>query len=111
MSEYQYYEFCKINTPLSTETRKEMYSLSSRAKVSTHGASYVYNYGDFRGNAEDLLLKHFDVFFYISNWGCIRLMFKYTTQEVDAGKLKKYCIKHIIDCKIQGSYVLLDINF
>jgi hypothetical protein len=63
MSEYQYYEFCRITTPLSSEARKEMVSLSSRAQVSTHGASYVYNYGDFRGNPEQLVLKHFDVFF------------------------------------------------
>ncbi len=39
MSEYQYYEFCSISKPLSQETRKEMASLSSRAKVGTHGAS------------------------------------------------------------------------
>ena len=55
MSEYQYYEFCKIHAPLSSEARKEMQSLSSRAKISTHGAIYVYNYGDFRGNAKEPL--------------------------------------------------------
>ncbi|MCW5590456.1 MAG: hypothetical protein KIT27_12460, partial [Legionellales bacterium] len=69
MSEYQYYEFCSINKPLSTEARKEMLSLSSRASVGTHTASYVYNYGDFRGKPKQLVLKHFDVFFYISNFG------------------------------------------
>jgi len=91
MSEYQYYEFCKINRPLTIDARKEMYSLSSRAKVTTHGASYVYNYGDFRGNPKDLLLKYFDVFFYISNFGCIQLMFKYRNQEINIDEVKKYC--------------------
>lgn len=62
MSEYQYYEFCSISKPLTREARMEMASLSSRAKVSTHGASYVYNYGDFKGDPKQLLLKHFDVF-------------------------------------------------
>ncbi len=47
MSEYQYYEFYRINTPLSAAARTEMISLSSRAKVGTHNASHVYNYGDF----------------------------------------------------------------
>jgi hypothetical protein len=111
MSEYQYYEFCKMNMPLTAEARKEMYALSSRAKVTTHGASYVYHYGDFRGNPKELLLKHFNVFFYISNWGCLQLMLKYSTQEVDADELKKYCVQHIINCEIQNSHVVLDINF
>ena len=40
MSEYQYYEFCQINKPLSQEARKEMASLSSRARISTHEVVY-----------------------------------------------------------------------
>ena len=111
MSGYQYYEFCKMNTPLTADARKEMYSLSSRANVTTHGASYVYNYGDFRGNTKELLLKYFDVFFYISNFGCIQLMFKYKAQEINIDEVKKYCIKHVISCDAQNSRVVLDINF
>ena len=111
MSEYQYYEFCKLNAPLTAEARKEMYSLSSRAKVSTHGASYVYNYGDFQGKPKELLFKYFDVFFYISNWGTIQLMFKYLEQQVDESALKKITIKHVIDCEKRNGHILLDISF
>lgn len=109
MSEYQYYEFCKINTPLSQEARKEMASLSSRAKISTHGASYVYNYGDFRGDPEKLVLKYFDVFFYISNFGTVRLMFKYPVNQINTDEIKKYCIKHVISAELHGENILLDI--
>lgn len=109
MSEYQYYEFCSINKPLTSEARKEMSLLSSRANVGTHNASYVYNYGDFRGNSDTLLLKYFDVFFYISNFGTMRLTLKYATSEMDVNKIKEYCIKHVIACKEHGEYVLLDI--
>ncbi len=111
MSEYQYYEFCTINTPLTSEIRKEMYSLSSRAKVNTHGASYVYNHGNFRGNRKKLLLKYFDVFFYISNIGSIQLLFKYSNREVYANELKKYCINQVINCEARDPYIFLDINF
>jgi hypothetical protein len=111
MSEYQYYEFCKINSPLTAEARKEMCLLSSRAKITTHGAFYVYNYGDFRGNPKELLSKYFDVFFYISNWGCIRLIFKYSPEEIDVTELKKYNTKHVINCIEQDQHVLLDIDF
>ncbi len=110
MSEYQYYEFCSIKSPLTAEARKEMRSLSSRAHVSTYGACYVYNYGDFRGKPMPLLLKHFDVFFYIANWGTIRLMFKYDKAAVDFNEINKYCVDRAITCEQQGSYVVLDIH-
>src|SRR5579872_4904010 len=110
MSEYQYYEFCSVNKPLSPKAREEMASLSSRAKISTHGASYVYNYGDFRGDPKKLVLKYFDVFFYISNFGGIRLLFKYPVDQVNVDQIKKYSIKDFISAKIQKEYVLLDID-
>jgi hypothetical protein len=110
MSEYQYYEFCSLHSPLSIEARKEMSSLSSRAQVTIHGASYVYNYGDFRGNPKELLLKYFDVFFYISNFGTVRLMFKYLDQEVNVSQIKNYSIKHVLSYEKHGQHILLDIN-
>jgi hypothetical protein len=110
MSDYQYYEFCRLGTPLSAETRKEMHSLSSRAQVTTHGASYVYNYGDFRGNPKKLVLKHFDVFFYISNSGTVRLIFKYDSKDVDYQELQKNCIKHVISCEQHEQTSLLEVH-
>lgn len=86
-----------------------MASLSSRAHIGTHGAFYVYNYSSFKGDPRQLLLKHFDVFFYISNFGTIRLMFKYLNQQVNISMLKKYCVKPVISCERYGQDVLLDI--
>ncbi len=110
MSEYQYYEFCRLHQPLSAEARKEMAALSSRAKVGTHNAIYVYNYGDFRGKPLALLLKHFDVFFYISNFGTIQLIFKYLRKEVDLSAIENHCVEQVIDCDEEGQWVWLDIS-
>lgn len=110
MSEYQYYEFCRINTPLTLDARKEMASLSSRGHVGTHNASYVYNYVNFRGNNKQLLLKYFDVFFYISNYGTVNLVFKYPYQELNLTEINKYCIKHVISCEQYEQYVILDVS-
>lgn len=110
MSEYQYYEFCRLNAPLSQETRREMAALSSRARISTHGASYVYHYGNFRGNPKKLLLKHFDVFFYISNWGTVQLLFKYLQHEVHRDDIQKYCIRDVISCEQHDPYIVLDVH-
>ena len=110
MSEYQYYEFCSLHSPLSAAARKEMQALSSRAQVGTHNVSYVYHYGDFRGKVEALLLKYFDALFYIANWGTIRLMFKYPIEQVNIEELRRYDIKHVISCKEQENYAVLDVH-
>ena len=110
MSEYQYYEFCSLYSPLSAAARQEKEALSSRAQVGTHNASYVYHYGDFRGKVEALLLKYFDVLFYIANWGTIRFIFKYPMKQVDMEELKKYHIKDVISCKEEGDYAVLDVH-
>ncbi len=110
MSEYQYYEFCRISSPLPPEARKEMAALSSRARIGTHSAAYVYNYGDFRGDPKKLLLEYFDVFFYISNWGTVQLLFKYLNQEMDSDRLKSYCIEEVINCEQYDPYLVLSIE-
>ncbi len=73
MSEYQYYEFRAIDRPLSEEQRKRVSALPSRAHVTSHSAIFVYNYGDFRGDPEQLMRDSFDAMLYISNWGTRRL--------------------------------------
>jgi hypothetical protein len=42
MSEYQYYEFRAIDHPLTDEQKEEVASLSRRAYVTSHQASFVY---------------------------------------------------------------------
>ena len=110
MSEYQYYEFCSIGKPLTREARTKMASLSSRAQVSTHSASYVYHYGDFNGDPKQLLLKYFDILFYISNFGDVRLLFKYSVDEVNIDQIKKYCIKDLISTNKRKENILLDVH-
>ena len=110
MSEYHYYEFCSLNKPLSKEARVKMNALSSRANVGTHTVAYVYQYGNFRGKRYELLLKYFNIFFYISNFGIIELMFKYSKEEVDVTVLKKYQIKGVIEIKEHLPYVVVTIR-
>lgn len=111
MSEYQYYEFCNLTQPLSQEARKEMKSLSSRAIVTTHGASYVYNFaGGLRGDPKKLLLKYFDIYFYIANWGTVQLMFKFPFELVDLSEIKPYLIKDVISYKRHGKFLVLDVE-
>ena len=110
MSEYQYYEFCSINKPLSKIASDEMNALSSRAKVGSHNACYVYNYGDFRGDPQKLLLKYFDMFFYISNFGTIQLMFKYHCDDINLDQIQQFSRKHVVELNRFDQDVVLHIN-
>jgi len=110
MSEYQYYEFCSLTKPLAKEAREVMRSLSSRANISTHSASYVYNYSDFRGDPKQLLVKFFDVYFYINNWGIITFMFKYPVNEINTDEIKEYVKKHLISCEKIKDHIVVSIT-
>ena len=68
MSEYQYYEFRAIDKTLTEKEKAAVSALSSRAYVTSHVASFVYNYGDFRGNPEKLISSYFDAMLYMTNW-------------------------------------------
>jgi hypothetical protein len=44
MSEYQYYEFQSIDRPLTVQEQAEIQELSSRGKVTSTQAVFLYNY-------------------------------------------------------------------
>jgi hypothetical protein len=69
MSEYQYYEFRKIQSSLSDEAMQEMYDFSSRAEVSRTSASFTYNYGDFPVDPIEVLTQYFDALFLYGKLG------------------------------------------
>jgi hypothetical protein len=76
MSEYQYYEFQAIDHPLNDRQMRELRALSTRAEITPRSFVNTYNYGDFRGDPEELMEEYFDAFLYVANWGTHRLMLR-----------------------------------
>ncbi len=113
MSEYQYYEFRAIAHPLTDEQKKEVSSISSRAYVTSHQASFVYNYGDFRGDEKQLITEYFDIMLYMSNWGSRRLMFRIPLSLIDMEQVATFCISDEIDHWLSKDKenIILDLNF
>jgi len=110
MSEYQYHEFCRISSPMPKEVRTKMNSLSSRAMLTSHGASYVYNYSDFGYDPIDIIKDHFDVYFYIANWGTINLTFKFNKLDINIQELKKYQLEDVINFIEFDDSIILEIT-
>jgi len=76
MSEYQYYEFQAIDTPLTRAQMDELRKVSSRARITPSTFVNEYHWGDFKGNPDRWIESYFDAFIYVANWGTRRLMFR-----------------------------------
>lgn len=115
MSEYQYYEFRTIDRPLTDEEQAAMRQLSSRVVLTPTSAAFTYNYGDFRGNPEKVLLQYFDAMFYIANWGSCQLMFRFPKKVLDLEQMRTYChppiVEEFVSLVEKGEYVILNIEW
>jgi hypothetical protein len=90
MSEYQYYEFVAIDRPLSAEDQRELRSISSRAEITSGSFVNTYNWGNLRGDPEKMLLRWFDAYLYISNFGSYQLSFRVPRGVLRAEELGPY---------------------
>ncbi|MDD5206326.1 MAG: hypothetical protein PHS17_12940, partial [Desulfobacterales bacterium] len=68
MSEYQYYEFLAIDRPLTAEETDALRALSTRAHITPVSFTNEYQWGNFRGNPDDLMRRFFDAHVYVANW-------------------------------------------
>ncbi|HEX4045036.1 MAG TPA: hypothetical protein VHZ76_05150 [Gammaproteobacteria bacterium] len=109
MSEYQYYDFYKIDEPLTESECKKIRQISSRAIITPNQAIFNYSYGDFRGDPEKVLAEHFDMMLYVANWGTKQLLFRLPCGLVDIKKLKPYCVDDIISLSTHKQYIILKI--
>ena len=98
---------------LSLDQKAEVSALSSRAHVTSHSAVFVYNYGDFRGDPEQLMNDYFDAMLYMANWGSRRLMFRLPQSLIDTKEVGLYCISEEIDRRTtrDKKYVIIDLDF
>ena len=68
MSEYQYYEFLSIDRPLNENEMAELRALSTRATITPVSFTNEYNWGDFKGDPDELMQRYFDAHVYVANW-------------------------------------------
>ncbi len=76
MSEYQYVHFIALDKPLDQKQLEYMEAQSSRAEITKWDFTNEYHYGDFRGNAQEMLRHGYDVHLHYANYGIRKLMFR-----------------------------------
>ncbi|MBW3597483.1 MAG: hypothetical protein KY475_09445 [Planctomycetes bacterium] len=76
MSEYQYVAFRAVDAPVSEKNLEYMERQSSRAEITPWSFDNSYHYGDFRGNALEMLRRGYDVHLHYANFGARKLMIR-----------------------------------
>ncbi len=102
MSEYQYYGFRSIETPLSQQQRKTLREISSRAHITSSSFTNTYNYGDLKAEPLTMMSDFFDVGLYMSSWGQITLFIKISRSLLSEDTLSKFYHKYVVDYHGEG---------
>ncbi|MGO9112343.1 MAG: hypothetical protein ACLP9L_24195 [Thermoguttaceae bacterium] len=76
MSEYQFVHFLAIDRPLDDDQLEFMQRQSTRAEITPWEFTNEYHFGDFHGNAREMLQYGYDVHLHYANFGIRLLMFR-----------------------------------
>ena len=104
MSEYQYYEFLAIDRPLTSEEMSALRALSTRANITPVSFTNEYNWGDFKGNPDDLMRCFFDVHVYVANWMTAIFKVRVPIDAISEKTVEATAVRHILDLKATGTH-------
>ncbi|WP_373652287.1 hypothetical protein [Schlesneria sp. DSM 10557] len=112
MSEYQYIGFLAIDGPVSEKNLEYMRKQSSRAEITEWSFRNTYQYGDFRGDALEMLRRGYDVHLHYADYGITKLMIRLPSG-LPNGKLSQkylleYGLKFIRDASGLGGILSID---
>ena len=111
MSEYQYYEWQTIDRPLTEKELAEVERLSSHMdEVTSTRAVVTYEWGDFKHDPRQVLVRFFDAHLYLANWGSRRLMFRFPGGLLSREAIEPYCVRDRITYKTIGESDVLDMD-
>jgi hypothetical protein len=108
MSEYQYYEFLALDQALTPKQIAAVRRFSSRAEITPTSFVNEYDYGDFRGDVDDFLIKYFDLHVYLANWGTHRFAMALPAEAADAEEIIDYCTDETVHVNTKGGRLLID---
>lgn len=99
MSEYQYYEFLAIDRPLTAEEMAALRALSTRAHITPASFTNVYQWGNFKGDPEDLMRRFFDAHVYVANWMTAIFMVRLPIEAIPEKTAEAMAVDGVLDFK------------
>jgi hypothetical protein len=98
MSEYQFIHFLAIDRPLNEKQLDFMQRQSTRAEITSWEFTNEYHFGDFHGNAKEMLRRGYDIHLHYANFGIRRLMIRMPAGlPCDRNTFKAYRIKYCVE--------------
>jgi hypothetical protein len=76
MSEFQYIGFRATEKPIGDQDLDFMRQQSTRAEITPWSFDNVYHFGDFRGNAQEMLRRGYDIHLHYANFGIRDLLIR-----------------------------------
>jgi hypothetical protein len=108
MSEYQYYEFQAVDTPLGEREQRELRAISSRATITSTRFANSYSWGDLKADPANLVERYFDAHLYLANWGTRALTFRFPRRLLDLEIAKRHCRGGAASARGKGDHVIVD---
>jgi len=99
MSEYQYYEFLAIDRPLTADEMAELRALSTRATITPVSFTNEYNWGNFKGDPEEMMQQYFDAHVYVANWMTAIFMVRLPIEALTKEVAKAMSVPYLLDFK------------
>ena len=112
MSEYQYIAFRAVDSPVSEKNLEYMRQQSTRAEITPWSFDNEYQYGDFRGDAVEMLRRGYDLHLHYANFGIRKLLIRlpHGPPDVNAAKpcLGKDSVEFLRDKQGQGGTLSIE---
>jgi hypothetical protein len=112
MSEHQIVAFRAIDRPVPEEDLEYMRRQSSRAEIAPWSFDNEYNFGDFRGNAMEMLSRGYDIHLHYANFGIRKLFIRFPYGLPDENAAKPYftkdTLRYVKDKKGQGATLCVE---
>src|SRR6266481_2088225 len=96
MSEYQYIAFRAIDSPVSEKNLEYMRRQSTRAEITPWSFDNEYQYGDFRGDAVEMLRRGYDLHLHYANFGIRKLLIRLPHGPPGAHAIKPYTARNLL---------------
>lgn len=90
MSEYQYIGFRAAEKPVRDKDLEYMRQQSSRAEITPWSFDNEYHYGDFRGDALNMLRRGYDIHLHYANFGIRKLLIRIPHNLPDTAGARPY---------------------
>src|SRR5580704_5856822 len=97
MSEFQRIAFRAVDGPVSEENLEYIRQQSSRAEITAWSFDNEYHFGDFRGRAEEMLRRGYDLHLHYANFGIRKLLIRFPHGLPDVKAARPYLDKNSLE--------------